>query len=238
MFKKNIFGIIMVGMIWYCLSFAIGARFVPYPHQVILNVIFNFSEILPHLTATMFRLIFGFSFGLLVSIIIGVAMGLNSKIDSLLSPLVYCLGPIPKAALTPVFLIIFGLNDVARIMIVIFIIIFPMIVSIRDGIKLLPEEYFIIAKTLDLSKKDFYFKIIGMGILPNLLTTVKVTIAIAIAVLYISENIGAKYGLGYFIASNNGIDNIAMYSGIFVLSMIGYIVVLCVDGVLKNCKWL
>lgn len=239
MIKKHIIGNLVVILIWYLFSFAIGTRFVPYPHQVFYFIFTSFDQILPHLLATLMRLAWGFSLALLVGVSTGIAMGLNSKIDGLLSPLIYALNPIPKSALTPVFLIVFGMNDIARVMIVVFIIIFPMIVSIKDATKLIPKEYFIISKTLGYTKFETLYKVIFKAILPSLLSTVKVTIAIAIAVLYITENIGSNLGLGYYIATNNGINYIEMYSGIVVLSMIGYIIVIIMDVILyTKCKWI
>lgn len=239
MLKKHIIGNVFVIAVWYLLSITISTRFVPYPHQVFFFMFTNFDQILPHLIATLMRLAWGFSFALLIGVSIGIAMGLNERIDGLLSPLIYVLNPIPKSALTPVFLIVFGMNDFARVMIVVFIIIFPMIVSIKDATRLIPSEYFIIAKTLGYSKFETLRKVIFKAILPSLLSTIKVTIAIAIAVLYISENIGSNVGLGYYIASNNGVNYIEMYSGIVVLSMIGYIIVIIMDIILyKKCKWI
>lgn len=238
MYKKHIYGNLMIIAIWYLLSVYIGTRLVPFPHTVVFNIITNFGELVPHLIATLFRLIVGFGFALTVGVSIGVAMGLNKRVNEVLSPLIYCLNPIPKSALTPVFLIVFGMNDVGRIMIIIFIIIFPMIISIKDAIAMMPNEYFIIAKTLNLSKWEFYTKIIGRAILPSLLSTIKVTVAIAIAVLYFVEQIGSSRGLGYYIATNNGVNNVEMYSGIVLLSLIGYIVVVVMDILLeKKCNW-
>ncbi len=238
MYKKHIYGNLIIIAIWYLLSLFIGTRLVPFPHTVVINIFTNFGDLLPHLGATLFRLVIGFAIALSVGVTVGIAMGMNKKVDNLLSPLIYCLNPIPKSALTPVFLIIFGMNDIGRVMIIIAIIIFPIIISIKDAIVMMPEEYFIIAQTLNLSKLEFYTKIISRAILPNLLSTIKVTIAIAIAVLYFVEQIGSSSGLGYYIASNNGVNNVEMYSGIVILSLIGYIVVVVMDLLLeKKCNW-
>lgn len=238
MFKKHFYGNLMIIIIWYILSLIVGTRLVPFPHQVVSNIIINFSDLLPHLLVTIRRLVIGFAIALSIGVSLGVLMGLHKKVDNVLSPLVYCMNPIPKSALTPVFLIIFGMNDIGRVMIIIFIIIFPMIISVKDAVVQIPDEYFIIARTLDLSKSEFYFKIIGRSIMPNLLSTIKVTVAIAIAVLYFVEQIGSNIGLGYYIATNNGINNVKMYSGIVLLSLIGYIVVVIMDLLIaKKCNW-
>ncbi len=238
MSKKHIYGNLMIIVIWYCLSLFIGTRLVPFPHTVLINIITNFSDLFPHLLATAKRLIIAFAIALSVGTSIGIMMGMHKRVDNFLSPLIYCLNPVPKSALTPVFLIVFGMNDIGRIMIIIAIIIFPIIISIKDAIVMMPDEYFIIAETLNLSKKEFYTKIISRAIMPNLLSTIKVTIAIAIAVLYFVEQIGSSSGLGYYIASNNGVNNVEMYSGIVILSLIGYVIVVVMDYLLATkCNW-
>lgn len=238
MSKKHLYGNLIIIMFWYLLSLLIGTRLVPYPHTVFINIVTNLNQLLPHLSATLLRLACAFGFSLSIGIAIGVTIGLNRKADSLLSPLIYCINPIPKSALTPIFLIIFGMNDIARVMIIIAIIIFPIIISVRDAVVRIPDEYLIISQTLNLSKSEFYYKIIGKAILPNVLSSIKVTIAIAIAVLYFIEQIGSSLGLGYYISSNNGINNVKMYSAVVLLSLIGYIVVILVDKTLaKKCSW-
>ncbi len=239
MIKKHLIGNLLVILIWYLFSIIIGPRFVPYPHEVFIYIVTNMNFLIPHITATLMRLVWGYSFALMIGVSIGLLMGLNQKADNLLSPLVYALSPIPKSTLTPVFLIIFGMNDLARIMIVVFIIIFPMIIAIKDAAMLIPKEYFVIAKTLGYTKFETLHKVILKAIMPSLLSTIKVTSAIAIAVLYISENIGANVGLGYLIGSNNGVNYLKMYSGIVLLSLIGYIIVVIMDIILiKKCKWI
>ncbi len=239
MIKKHLIGNILVILVWYFFSIIIGSRYVPYPHEVFYYIGTNLSYLAPHIFATLFRLIWGYSFALVLGVTLGVTMGLSKRVDNMLSPLIYALSPIPKSTLTPVFLIIFGMNDVARVMIVVFIIIFPMIIAIKDATLLIPKEYFIIAKTLNYSTFETMHKVVLKSIMPSLLSTIKVTSAIAIAVLYISENIGSNVGLGYLIGTNNGINYLKMYSGIVLLSLIGYIIVLAMDIILrKKCKWI
>lgn len=238
MIKKHIIGNLVLIAIWYILSFSIGPRFVPFFHTVIIEIIVNFKVLLPHFMATLLRLLIGYFIALIFGILIGIWMSYSKRADDIFSPIIASVNPIPKSALVPVFLIIFGLGNLARIMIVVFIIIFPIIISTKHSIDSIPQEYFIISKTLGLSKADEYKKIVFKAILPDLLSIMKVTTAMAIAVLYISENIGAKYGLGYYIGSNNGVNNVEMYSAIVLLSMMGYVIVIILD-IVKNrkCRW-
>ncbi len=239
MIKKHLIGNLLLIFVWYLLSFFVGTRFVPYFHVVIFEILSNFLELLPHFMATLLRLLIGYTIALFFGILIGVKMGFNSKFDNLMSPIIASLNPIPKSALVPVFLIVFGLGNLARVMIVVFIIIFPIIISVKHSIDSIPKEYFIISKTLGLSKTEEYKKIIYKAILPDLLNIMKVTTAMGIAVLYISENIGAKYGLGYYIASNNGVNNVEMYSAIVLLSLMGYFIVIILDLIkMKKCRWI
>ena len=55
---------------------------------------------------------------------------------------------------------------------------------------------------------------------------------------YISENIGASKGLGYYIGANSATDNINMFLGIFFLSVIGYVLIRTLEVLYdKYCFW-
>ncbi len=239
MIKKHLIGNLVLIIFWYFLSFIIGTRFVPFFHTVILNIFTSLNILLPHLIATTLRLIIGYLIALFFGVIIGILMSRNKRVNNLMDPLIASLNPIPKSAMVPVFLIIFGLGNSARIAIVVFIIIFPIIISVKHSMDNIPSEYYVIADTLNMTKKEFYKTVVYNSILPDLLTIMKVTTAMGIAVLYISENIGAKYGLGYYISVNNGVNNVNMYSAIVLLSLLGYTLVVLFDIIkTKKCRWL
>jgi len=238
MLKREIRSFIIVIMVWYTFSILAGNNIVPYPHELLKRLIEYPNVMLPHIGASLYRLLMGIFLAVTLGTYIGIKLGLSQKLDHLFSPLVNAFHPIPKSALTPVFIMLFGIGDLSRVLIVSTIAIFPIIVNVQQAIKNIDDNYFYAVENMKLTTKQFYFDFIIPTILPTLLSTTKITIATGTAVLYISENIGASKGLGYYIGANSATDNINMFLGIFFLSVIGYVLIRTLEVLYdKYCFW-
>ena len=77
------------------------------------------------------------------------------------------------------------------------------------------------------------------AILPELLTSIRVSLGTAVSILFFVEAYGTKYGMGYYIIDAwSRINYIDMYAGILVISVIGFALFVLVDYVAeKICKW-
>ena len=64
-----------------------------------------------------------------------------------MDPILYFIYPIPKVAFLPVFMILFGLGNISKIVLVVFIVVFQIIIAIRDGISEIPQDYILSAWT-------------------------------------------------------------------------------------------
>jgi len=233
---KRLYGIIGCFLIWYLLS-SLFHSIIPHPHDVIYQFFNLYPTIHPHLLASLKRILLGLFIAIVLGVHIGLIIGLSKKSETLLLPIIYGLYPIPKAALLPIMIILFGIGDLTKILLIIFIVIFPIIINIKDAIKAIPDEVFYIAKSLSLNFIQMYTQVIIPAILPSLLTTIRLGIGISVAVLYLSENFATQYGLGYFITLHMS-NSLKMFIGIFGLSLIGYVLFSLVDLLeRKLCKW-
>lgn len=240
---KILFGLIICILFWYVTAIVVGRGLngeliVPFPNQIIILGLQKFPIIYPEILSSLFRLIGGLGLALTIGTLIGISLGLKQTVNKVFSPLVHALHPIPKAALTPIFIIIFGLGDLTKILLVMTIAIFPIIINVRDTILNLDQNYFVVAQNLNMSTSSYYKNFIFPAILSELLTTLKISIGIGIAVLYICESMASSNGLGYYISSNSGVNNSEMFVGIMYLSLIGYLLVEIVDIIEKKLiKW-
>jgi len=166
-------------------------------------------------------------------------MGYFKKIDLILSPIVYFNYPVPKIALLPIVMLIFGLGDSTKIVMIFLITFFPVVVNIRDEVKNIPEEVFYPMYSLGATNYQIAKEIIFPGILKAILTSLRLSIGTAISVLFFTENFGTEYGMGYFIMDSwMRINYIQMYSGILILSIIGLLFFIIIDiAEVIFCPW-
>ena len=232
--------IIFMLLIWQIIATAIAKPIFPTPLNVFVNISKTFqNEMAIHVLYSLRRIIMGILFTLILGIPLGILMGYFKNIDSILSPILYFNYPIPKIALLPIVMLLFGLGEITKVIMIFLITFFPIVVNIRDEVKNIPEEVFYPMYSLGASEFEIISEIIFPGIIPAILTSLRIGIGTAISVLFFTENFGTEYGMGYFIMDSwMRINYIEMYSGILILSIVGLIFFITID-ILETmlCPW-
>lgn len=241
-YLAKIFPFVFIHIIWYFLSYYVGVNLIPRPDMVWLHLgvlLFN-GTIFLHAGFSLIRIAVAIGFALVIGVPLGVMAGANKKMDKWFSPIVYLLYPIPKIAFLPVFIVLFGLGDLSKIMLLFTVLVFQLILAARDGMKQIPIEYHRVVNVLELSKKDKLLKLYLPSVLPSLFNSLRIGIGISLAVLFFCENYATTYGIGYYIMSNWMMVNyVGMFAGILALSLLAAGLITCVDLLeMKYCKWL
>lgn len=226
--------------VWQGVSTIAGLPIIPSPIAVIENLHGIFTEdILIHAAYSLWRIAVGVVLAVLVGVPIGVCMGYFSRLDRILAPIIYLTYPIPKIALLPVLMLLCGLGESSKILMIFLIIVFQVIIAVRDGIKNIPKETYYPLYSLGASFWNIFREILMEASLPNFLTSIRVAMATSISVLFFTETFGTQYGMGYFIMDAwLRVNYLEMYSGIVVLSIIGLILFGVIDLLEKRlCRW-
>ena len=243
MIKKIItplYGIAMIVILWWGLSFAIGSNMVPTPYDTLKELVKLFQQnFLFHIIYSFYRIISSVTMSLLIGIPVGILLGVNKYIDKIVSPITYLLYPIPKIAFLPIFMVVFGIGDKSKIILMITIIIFQIIIVTKDGVKEIDKDILISAKVMHFNWIDMIIKVILPAILPKVFSALRVSIGIAISALFFSENYATRYGLGYFIMNSwSMVDYKGMFAGVLALSIMSLIIFKIIDYLEKKiCLW-
>ncbi len=239
-FFNTIYSLIVIFVGWFILSVTIDSAIIPAPTAVFKVLADNlFSEIIPHLSMSLYRIAAAVISSLIVGVTIGIISGMHKTIDRFFAPLIYLLYPIPKIAFLPVFMLLFGLGDLSKIILVFVIVIFQIIVTTRDGVKNIDNKYFASARSLGMNRFDIYRHLVFPAVLPGILTALRITIGTSIAVLFFAENFAVRLGIGYYIMNSWSMVNyLKMYSGIIAVSFLGLALFKLIDILEKKyCSW-
>lgn len=237
---KTVYGLLMLLLIWTVLHFAVQSAVIPSPFETIVFFVANFISVLtPHLAASLLRIIVAILLSLIIGLPLGILMGMTKLGDLILSPLIYLAYPIPKIAFLPVFMILFGLGDFSKIFLIFTIIVFQIAIGTRDGIKEIPKEVHLSARSLGLGFSRRMIDVILPGLLPRVLSSLRISSGIAISALFLSENYATTYGIGYYIMNNwVMVDYTAMFAGIIGLSLMGLLIFKLIDIAQRRlCPW-
>jgi NitT/TauT family transport system permease protein len=231
---------IIILLMWQVFSMVARVPFIPSPFRVLETIgsIFQ-NKILMHSLYSLFRIFAGIFLSMAIGIPVGLLMGYFNRLDIILSPFIYFIYPVPKIALLPIVMLLFGIGEASKIIMIMLIVLFQIIVAARDGVKDIPKENYYSYSSLGASKGRIFKDIILPASLPGLLTSTRISLGTAISVLFFTETFGTKYGMGYFIMDSwMRVNYLEMYSGIVVLSIIGFLLFMLVDKLEDRvCLW-
>lgn len=233
-------GFILFNVIWYVCSILLDMKALPSP----LEVYFSYSkalknDIADHLFASMYRILTGLVVSAGIGLTTGLLMGYNKYANKLLGPLLYFSYPIPKLALLPIIMVLFGIGETSKIIIIVLIIAFQITLSIRDAIIAIPKEDYAVLTSLKAGYLNTMRHITLPAIMPSFFSSLRVSVGIAVSALFFTETYGTDKGLGFYITDSwMRIDYTQMYFGIILLSLLGFVLFLLFDIIEKYCcKW-
>lgn len=237
---RRALGPLVIVAAWTAAARLVGAPILPSPLAVAENLLQIFSShILVHACYSLWRILAGLLLAAAAAAPVAVCMGYDRRWNRILSPLVYLAYPVPKIALLPILMLVFGLGELSKILMIFLIVVFQVIVAARDGIRSIPKEAYYPLYCLGARFWDIFREVILPAALPKFLTALRVAMATAISVLFFTETFGTQYGMGYFIMDAwMRVNYLEMYSGIVVLSVMGLLLFGAIDFLEKKlCRW-
>lgn len=212
-------------------------RFFPAPSSIFHHLIFiSPSEgIFNDIRASMSRIFWGYISGVSLGIIVGISMGVNPFIRQALFPLVALTYPIPKIAILPLIMLIFGIGELSKIVVVAIGSFFLVLMNTLHGVESLSRIYRDVAKIYRISYPNYILKIVFPGALPSIFTGLRLAIGYSLVIMVAAEFSGADAGIGYLIWQSWETFSIkAMYAGIFVISLFGFMFAITLDYLEKH----
>lgn len=233
-------GFLLINIIWYLAFVIMRTTVIPNPITIYQNFGTVFAnQIFIHILFSLKRIGAGLALSLAVGVPVGILMAYSESANRILYPLIYFSYPIPKTALLPVAMMLWGMRDGSKVAIIFLIIVFQVIVSARDSVRNIDPSVYLVTVSAGASRAQIIRHITLPAILPELLTSIRVSLGTAVSILFFVEGYGTKYGMGYYILDAwSRIDYIDMYIGIVVISIVGFALFAAVDllsGLL--CRW-
>jgi NitT/TauT family transport system permease protein len=227
---------------WQALAMVLHRPVFPPP----LDVLRAFVQAVPdglgrHFLVSAWRVALSIIVATAAAVPIGLALGLSPAVDRLAAPMIYLLYPIPKIVFLPVILLLLGIGNVSKVFMIAIILFFQILVVVRDQASGLRPELIASVRSLGAGRRALFRFVYLPACLPGVLTAVRVSIGIAIAVLFFAESFATTSGLGYYIIVDTW-GRLAypdMYAGVLALSLLGLLLYLVVDRLqVQLCPWL
>jgi NitT/TauT family transport system permease protein len=200
-------------------------RLGPYTPLVILLIweIASRTGLLDPRFFTLSRIAIGFVLGAVPGIVLGILLGSVRTLRLLLDPIFSSLLPVPKVAIFPLLLLIFGLGETSKYVIVAIGVFFYLLFNTLSGVMQTPPLLNDVANANGATRVQRWLTVSFPYALPSIFTGIKLATGGAFVIIAASEFVGANSGLGYMIWSSWGTFAVSkMYVGIVTISVLGY----------------
>lgn len=239
--RDMLLAVIVLVVLWQVAAMLLNKPILPYPWDVARALVVELGKDLPeHFLASLWRVVASTLLSIALAAPAGLVLGQSRRLNSLFAPLIYLLYPIPKVVFVPVILLLLGVGDLAKIIIIFLILFFQVLVLVRDQAAALRPELIQSVRSLGAGRRALFRYVYLPASLPAILTALRQSVGTAVAVLYVAELFATQRGLGYYIFLNGStlFNFPAMYAGILAMSVLGLGLYFSVDWLERRlCKW-
>jgi ABC-type nitrate/sulfonate/bicarbonate transport system permease component len=221
-------------VLWQYLAMRAGSIFFPPPSEIVTRAVELwlsgppsrlflgegvFQDIIPSLA----RLLAGWSLAVILGIALGTAIGRSRRVSELLDPSLQFLRAIPGPALVPVFILLLGTESVMRIVLIAFGCVWPVLLNTIEGTRTVDPLQLDTASAFKLPRRARLWHIILPAAMPKIFAGIRVSLALAVILMVVSELVASTNGIGYRIQNAQIMFLLTdMWCGIVLLAVIGY----------------
>ena len=218
-------GIIATLLIWQILAMLIDNPILPPPAPVLRTMMDEliYGELAHHMIVSAWRVVASMILALLLAVPAGLILGQSARLNRFFSPLIYIAYPIPKVVLLPIFLLLFGIGNTSKILLIAVILFFQILVVVRDEASAVRPELVNSVRSLGAGRIALFRFVYLPASIPAVLTALRLSVGTAIAVLFFTERFATTAGLGYYILiqSWGRVAYVEMYAGVVAMSILG-----------------
>jgi NitT/TauT family transport system permease protein len=216
--------------IWEALVRAslLDARFFPAPSSIVdsfKHLAFQVpwaDSLCYHVLVSLSRAAMGFVLGAIPAIVLGALMGLMPILRAAIQPMVGAIYPIPKVAILPLVMLIFGIGEESKWAIIAVGVFFQVLIAAAAGVANIDRIYLDVGANFKASRTATFFTIALPGALPMIFAGLRLGWGAALLLLVTAEMVSSQSGIGFVIWRAWQLLSVEdMYVGLVVIAFIG-----------------
>lgn len=178
---------------------------------------------------TLMRALSGFVLGALIGVGLALAMARSRLFGRLVEPLLFMGYPVPKIALYPVFIFIFGLGTSSKIAFTVLEVLYPVCIATFFALTSIPVRLIWTARNFGASPFATFRRVILPAMLPQVFAGLRIALPLALTIVVVTEIIGDSAGLGYYInIASTRFRYQNVYAGIVMTGLCGFLLDLAI----------
>ena len=219
-----------------------GRELLPNPARAISEMVRLAHLWFPNFLVSAWRLVLAILIAFALGYPLGLLVGRERGLDELISPMIYIIYPIPQVAFILVLFLVFGIGNPVKVAIVALALFFQILISARGAAKAIEMTHITSVISAGASRWQVYRHVILPATLPSILTSLRVSIGLGMAFLYIAETsvsiVPKSGGLGAFIRAQWAFSPPQAFAGILAMALLGLLLYVAVDLIERVvCRW-
>ena len=178
------------------------------------------SDVVPSLL----RLAAGYAIAVAVAILAGIPLGLNTTARRAAAPIVEFLRAIPPPALLPLAIVVIGVGNSMKVLLIAFVCLWPVLLNTIDGIRGIDPTLTETTRVFGVRGLTRLWLVVLPAAGPQIFAGMRTSLSLAVIMMVISEMVASTNGIGFFVLQSQRSFAIAeMWSGILLLGILGYV---------------
>lgn len=180
------------------------------------------GTLLQHVLYSLMRVWAGLALGVLLGAPLGLLIGWSRPLDLAIGPIVDLVRTFPKPALFPLLILISGIGELSKIILVGFGIFFIICLNSMYGGRSVDRVLVSSAKVMGASNLQIFTKIVIPYALPYVSAGIRISLGTSLTYLTFAEMLAAERGIGYLVLySQRTYSYDTMFVGVIAMSLIG-----------------
>jgi ABC-type nitrate/sulfonate/bicarbonate transport system permease component len=178
------------------------------------------SDVVPSLL----RLTIGYFLAVGVAVLMGIPLGLNGTARRAAAPIVEFLRAIPPPALLPLAIVVIGVGNSMKVLIIAFVCLWPVLLNTIDGIRGMDPTLNDTTRVYGVRGLTRLRLVVLPAAAPQIFAGMRTSLSLAVILMVISEMVASTNGVGFFVLQSQRSFAIPeMWSGILLLGILGYV---------------
>jgi len=203
-----------------------NALFLAAPTQIFAAIIAlaNSGELWRHIGISGIEFLLGYVIASIIGIALGFAMASSAVAKRMLQPWISGLYATPTIALAPLFILWLGIGIWSKVLVVIFLVLFPVTINTEAGLRTTSDRLIEMLRSFGASPRQIFFKVSLPSAVPFILAGLKLGIGRGLIGVVVAELFGSRAGLGRLISASADAFNMPeLFAGVVVLAFAGIV---------------
>lgn len=213
-------------VLWWLVSAHWSNFFFPPLSQIVDVTIRDLANgiLVRHLLASLQNMIMGLALAILIGVATGLIIGESRPVREATGPFLSFVRAIPPAAIVPIVIVALGTGPAPKVFIITFACIWPIMLNTIDGVRGMNPQLMETARAFRIPFGLRNRKILIMAALPQIMAGIRISLAVSLVLMVISEFVGASKGLGFYIREQKEAFAMAeAWGGTILTGILGYL---------------